>query len=497
MVSPAAQKRLTTVLESLEKRYPALKQDLPDDFTALMLFQILELGGYEKLAHQALKTFQEEYVDWNDMRVATVREIEDLLGEKYPHYAQKADDICHLLADLYTAFRNMNLNENMVTPEGYEVMRAMPITTLIRVDMVETALFAIPKLSCVPFSPRQLELLKFLGGVEESASPAEIHELLLECDHDFLLRLSHALREHEYYLAEDTMLVEPYENQAADYKKPKVAKAKVVVPPHLEPAPEPELGPLGMDDDENEDDELDEDLSEFDDDLDDEKGSTTKRLKNVEEIVESEVAGEETKAIARVELEALQAQKAKEQERKEAKRRKAEAELAQLESLDNSEFDDASDDDLEKLADQWLAAGNALENNADKADTEDAPSAKSGETTEPTKAETRKANQVKISAQAEDSPTEEPGDTAPPAKKATATKKASTAKKATTSKKVATTKKATASKKATATKESHGNQKDSHAKKRLRQPKRQPLPRKQRRPKNQQQPRKQRLPRRP
>ena len=86
------------------------------------MFQILELGGHEALAHQALGLFQEEYVDWNDMRVATVREIEDLLGDSYPDYAQKADDICHLLADLGTAFRNMNLNEIMVTPEGYEVM---------------------------------------------------------------------------------------------------------------------------------------------------------------------------------------------------------------------------------------------------------------------------------------------------------------------------------------------------------------------------------------
>ena len=46
-------------------------------------------------------------------------------------------------------------------------------------------------------------------------------------------------------------------------------------------------------------------------------------------------------------------------ERQEAKRRQAEADLEKLESLGDSELDDASDADLEKMADQWLAAGSA------------------------------------------------------------------------------------------------------------------------------------------
>ena len=80
MVSPAATKRLNTVLKALEKRYAPLKQDLPDDFTALMMFQILELGGHEALAHR-LGLFTEEYVDWNDMRVLRFVKLKTCLGD--------------------------------------------------------------------------------------------------------------------------------------------------------------------------------------------------------------------------------------------------------------------------------------------------------------------------------------------------------------------------------------------------------------------------------
>ena len=243
------------------------------------------------------------------------------MATAYPDYAQKADDICHLLADLYTAFRNMNLNEIMVTPEGYEVMRAMPRTTLIRHDMVELALYVIPQLRCPPLSPRQIELLIFLGGFDKKTTVAEAAEILLECERD-LISLAHGLREHEYYLADDTMLAYPYENQPVDFKKPAVKNVEIVVPPRLEPAPlEPELGPIGEDEEDDEEDELDDDLSEFDDDLLEEakSSSTTKRMKNVEALVDSEATGEETKAIARVELEMMQAKK----ERQEAKRRQS------------------------------------------------------------------------------------------------------------------------------------------------------------------------------
>jgi endonuclease III len=188
---------LMRICEALEVRYGQRKQTEFNDFIESLIYQILELATPERTARDALKRIREEHVDWNDMRVATVREIQDILGTRYPRCREKAEDLSSLLADLYTAFRRMDLCDMARTPEGIETLRALPDTTLIREDMVERALLVVCHVHTFPCDEEQFELLKYLGGVPKNAE-LETHRAVVEelLDGEQMIRLARGLREH-------------------------------------------------------------------------------------------------------------------------------------------------------------------------------------------------------------------------------------------------------------------------------------------------------------
>ena len=201
LTTASLQKSLLKVSASLEERYGSFRVSESDDFIACLILQILELGATERAAREALKRIREEYVDWNDMRVATVRELQDILGPRYVRVREKAEDLHSLLADIYTAFRRMEVNDMVVTPDGIATLRALPDTTLIRADMVETALLTVCGLHSFPCDEEQFRLLKFLGGVPKPYSYEMGLEKVKEAlDNDQLLALSHGLHEHTDFL---------------------------------------------------------------------------------------------------------------------------------------------------------------------------------------------------------------------------------------------------------------------------------------------------------
>lgn len=187
---------LMKVCEQLEERYGRRKPQKFEDFIEALIYQILELGVQEATAKAALKRLHDEYIDWNDMRVASVREIEDVLGAKYYRAREKAEDIKHLLADLYTAFRRMDIHD-LLNAEGIETLRALPETTNIRKDMVERSLLLSLDVKVFPSDEDQFRLLKFLGGVPKHFNLQQgVKKIEEALDSEQILRLSRVLREH-------------------------------------------------------------------------------------------------------------------------------------------------------------------------------------------------------------------------------------------------------------------------------------------------------------
>lgn len=239
-VSPAQLKKdLTRVIGELEARHGARKVPEFTDFVEALLWQILDLGVPERLSKDALKRIKEEFVDWNDLRVATVRELQDILGPKYPRCRTKAEDIHSLTADLYTAFRRMDLTNMVGTPEGIQTLRALPDTTLVRVDMVETALLLVCKVKTFPCDDDQFALLRHLKGVPKNAERDEWEAQIVEAlDDGELLRLSRGLREHaDFYLnlGEDDPQDLDWQPAPAE-KKPKRKVTLLPPPPPSIPA---------------------------------------------------------------------------------------------------------------------------------------------------------------------------------------------------------------------------------------------------------------------
>lgn len=189
-------KDLLEACERLEERYGRRKPQKYGDFIEALVSQILELGVKEPTARAALERLRGEYVDWNDMRLATVREIEDILGPRYFRCREKAEDVKHLLADLYTAFRRMEI-QDLLNADGIATLRALPDTTNIRRDMVDRALLLVLDLKVFPCDEDQFKLLKFLGGVPKpwayQMGGKKIEDAL---DTEQMLRLSRVLREH-------------------------------------------------------------------------------------------------------------------------------------------------------------------------------------------------------------------------------------------------------------------------------------------------------------
>jgi endonuclease III len=194
---------LLRVCEALEVRYGRRKQPPHGDVIEALAFQILELGVPEKTARQALDRLREEFIDWNDMRVATIREIEDVLGVRYPKVREKAEDIRHLLADLYTAFRRMDVTNALQQGDGIETLRALPETSNIRRDFVERALLLSLGLKLFPCDEDQLRLAKFLGGVPKPWTLQQAVKRIEETlEAEDLARVSRVLREHVHLCQE-------------------------------------------------------------------------------------------------------------------------------------------------------------------------------------------------------------------------------------------------------------------------------------------------------
>ena len=240
----ASAKSLMKVCETLETRYGKREPLGTDDFIESLVYQILELSTTEKQAKDALARIDKEYVDWNDMRVASIREIQDILGADYPRCREKAEDLASLLADLYTAFRRMELGDLVRTPDGIDTLRALPDTTLIREDMVERALLEVCKVHTMPCDEDQFEQLKFMGGVPKKTEFEEARELCEELLTDEeMMRLSRGLREHTDMCQQYDSFDPEDINFGLDKKGKPLPKPKprpVAPPPLLPPA---EAGP--------------------------------------------------------------------------------------------------------------------------------------------------------------------------------------------------------------------------------------------------------------
>jgi endonuclease III len=96
----------------LEPRLGAVRElDEPRPLEQLILL-MLARGGTLAKARKALKTLQTDYVDWNDVRFTSSREIASKIAELVGHKCalEKAEKLLELLTMVYHRFNRINLD---------------------------------------------------------------------------------------------------------------------------------------------------------------------------------------------------------------------------------------------------------------------------------------------------------------------------------------------------------------------------------------------------
>lgn len=125
---PGAPKKLKLLLDKLEKEYgniellpgkPALEQ---------AIFLILREGSNTRKAQKALKILEDEYVEWNELRVATPKEIVAVLAEvSLSDIDDKISRLLALLSRLFYDFHKKDLEfvKIFASPQRQKIMNSL------------------------------------------------------------------------------------------------------------------------------------------------------------------------------------------------------------------------------------------------------------------------------------------------------------------------------------------------------------------------------------
>jgi endonuclease III len=138
-LAPGATRKLKAHLDKLEKKYGSVEMLEGKPALEQAVFLILREGNAARKAQKALKILETEYVEWNELRVATPREIVAVLADCALHDVDdKISRMLALLSRLFYDFHKKDLEfvrifegpqrqkiMNSLTPLGPHVTNVM------------------------------------------------------------------------------------------------------------------------------------------------------------------------------------------------------------------------------------------------------------------------------------------------------------------------------------------------------------------------------------
>jgi endonuclease III len=146
----------------------------------------------ESQVQSAIKKLKDYFVDWNDLRVATVDEIVEVLGQDFPAAHVIATTLVNLLMAVFAKYNMLSLQalRKLGKRPAKQVLEKLNGATPFVVDYcMLTALQG----HSIPLTPKMIEFLKTSGLVHTEATYEEIE--------GFLTRQIPAKKAHEFYLA--------------------------------------------------------------------------------------------------------------------------------------------------------------------------------------------------------------------------------------------------------------------------------------------------------
>jgi endonuclease III len=183
--------------KKIQKLYRSLKQKpgkhAPVEFDEpvdALVFAIVSENLTESQAHASMKKLKDYFVDWNDLRVATVEEIAEVLG-------QDVEPARNIAATLVGALKAVFEKHNMLSLQSLRKLGKRPAKILLEKlngatpFVVDYCMLTSMQGHAIPLTPKMIEYLKASQLIHAEAAYEEIE--------GFLCRLISIKNAYEFY----------------------------------------------------------------------------------------------------------------------------------------------------------------------------------------------------------------------------------------------------------------------------------------------------------
>jgi endonuclease-3 len=171
------QRLLTQIFTSLKKRYEPAEPEARPVFEQF-LYAICREGAPRELADRAYRNLQEHFFDWNEVRVSSVREVEECLG-KLPDAEVRATRLLSFLQEVFEttfSFDLESLHKKGLKQAAKQLARYQAANDFVVSWVVQHSLGG----HAIPLDVPSLRVLRRLGLLDDDQEDLEALRARLE-----------------------------------------------------------------------------------------------------------------------------------------------------------------------------------------------------------------------------------------------------------------------------------------------------------------------------
>lgn len=168
---------LRSLFKSLLKEYKPAPQEKMEPLRALVK-GAMSYDVSDSRADEAMRAIEREFVNLNELRVATELEVQELLGVKYPEIEQRVQLITRCLNAVFEKEHTLSLDrlKTISKRDARQFIRELPnITPFIE---AYTMLFGFDNVCAIPVDNEILAYLREEEVLDEKTTPEEAERFL-------------------------------------------------------------------------------------------------------------------------------------------------------------------------------------------------------------------------------------------------------------------------------------------------------------------------------
>jgi len=194
-------KKIAKLLSGIPRERSGAPREAPDPVRVLIR-SVLEADATRKQAEQALAALEEEFVDFNEMRVAPPKEIAERLGKDFPRQREKAEMLVSSLGRIFNRSHQISM-EYMAGMTRRDLRRHL---REIGLDAYSAAAVVLRGFGghAIPVDRTLVECLEMQGCVRPGSDVGEVQGFL-----ERVIALKDAVAAHEFFRSYVERLAKP------------------------------------------------------------------------------------------------------------------------------------------------------------------------------------------------------------------------------------------------------------------------------------------------